>query len=66
MCALWVGSHYLRCMHLLQAFSFTQPPDVEEKAAQAARKQRIKVDVALDDDELPEQRWPFRSPRGKV
>lgn len=30
------------------------------------RRQRIVLDMALDSELLPEMRWPFMSPRGKV
>ena len=50
----------------MQEFSFTKPPTAEQAGAEAARSQRVAVDAMLDDEELPEQRWPFKSPRGKV
>lgn len=30
------------------------------------RRQRIILDMALDDELLPEQRWPHKSARGRV
>lgn len=38
----------------------------EEAAALERRRQRIVLDRLLDDEELPELRWPFMSSRAKV
>jgi hypothetical protein len=38
----------------------------EEVAVRERRSQRIVLDRLLDDEELPEQRWPFMSSRAKV
>ena len=34
--------------------------------AHSARRQRIVLDMQLDEELLPEMRWPNRMPRGRV
>lgn len=53
----------------IQDFSFNKGTPIQqaERAARAEeKKQRILLDKLLDEEELAEQRWPFKSVRGKV
>lgn len=54
---------------MVQEFNFTKG-DPEVQAVRQARaeekRQRIVIDKLLDDEELPEMRWPFLEARAKV
>jgi hypothetical protein len=53
----------------MQEFAFNSgtPKEKAEREARAAeRHQKVVLDKILDEEELTEMRWPFKSCRGKV
>lgn len=68
LCYILLTSHQHN-LDFMQDFSFNQATPIQQ-AQRAARKeekrQRILLDQLLDQEELVEQRWPFKSVRGKV
>ena len=54
---------------MVQDFSFnsgTPKQIAEREAREAERHQKVVLDKMLDEEELTELRWPFKSCRGKV